>query len=165
MYYALLFVPYTYEISPSNQFFHYRQHGHLFNLKLLKIVNTRYKKMSHTINLIMYNYEKKVWSKLLLFKLFMTSCNCMNKHFVNSTMSKSFLYSFRSLKCVRLLRFHKFWLLWQVDLLRHMSYSIEPNGSMLIQPVTKDHQGWWECTATNRVGTTKARTQVFVLGV
>lgn len=49
--------------------------------------------------------------------------------------------------------------------MRHTSYSIEPNGSLLLQPVTKDHQGWWECTATNRVATVRARTQVFVLGV
>lgn len=52
----------------------------------------------------------------------------------------------------------------KVDLLRRTSYSIEPNGSLLLQPVTKDHQGWWECTATNRVATVRARMQLFVLG-
>lgn len=48
--------------------------------------------------------------------------------------------------------------------MRRTSYSIEPNGSLLLQPVTKDHQGAWECTATNRVALVKASTQVFVLG-
>ncbi|XP_070706257.1 protein turtle homolog A [Pempheris klunzingeri] len=52
----------------------------------------------------------------------------------------------------------------KVDLARRTSYSIEPNGSLLLQPLTKDHQGAWECSATNRVASVKASTQVFVLG-
>nr|XP_040054028.1 protein turtle homolog A isoform X1 [Gasterosteus aculeatus aculeatus] len=52
----------------------------------------------------------------------------------------------------------------KVDLARRTSYSVEPNGSLLLQPVTKDHQGSWECTATNRVASVKASTKVFVLG-
>ncbi|XP_029299870.1 protein turtle homolog A [Cottoperca gobio] len=52
----------------------------------------------------------------------------------------------------------------KVDLVRRTSYSIEPNGSLLLQPLTKDHQGAWECTAANRVASVKASTQVFVLG-
>ncbi|XP_051269409.1 protein turtle homolog A isoform X2 [Dicentrarchus labrax] len=52
----------------------------------------------------------------------------------------------------------------KVDLARRTSYSIEPNGSLLLQPLTKDHQGAWECSATNRVASVRASTQVFVLG-
>uniref|UniRef100_A0A8C2Z4B0 Immunoglobulin superfamily, member 9a n=1 Tax=Cyclopterus lumpus TaxID=8103 RepID=A0A8C2Z4B0_CYCLU len=40
----------------------------------------------------------------------------------------------------------------------------KPNGSLLLQPLTKDHQGAWECSAVNRVASVKAGTQVFVLG-
>ncbi|XP_040915450.1 protein turtle homolog A isoform X2 [Toxotes jaculatrix] len=52
----------------------------------------------------------------------------------------------------------------KVDLARRISYSIEPNGSLLLQPLTKDHQGVWECSSANRVASVKASTQVFVLG-
>ncbi|XP_053196316.1 protein turtle homolog A [Scomber japonicus] len=52
----------------------------------------------------------------------------------------------------------------KVDLVRRMSYSIEPNGSLLLQPLIKDHQGVWECNIVNRVASLKARTQVLVLG-
>ncbi|XP_044190144.1 protein turtle homolog A [Thunnus albacares] len=52
----------------------------------------------------------------------------------------------------------------KVDLARRISYSIEPNGSLLLQPLTKEHQGAWECSAVNRVASVKAGTQVFVLG-
>ncbi|XP_068609347.1 protein turtle homolog A-like [Brachionichthys hirsutus] len=52
----------------------------------------------------------------------------------------------------------------KVDLGRRTSYSIEPNGSLLLQPLAKDHQGAWECSAVNRVASVKAATQVFVLG-
>ncbi|KAJ4926433.1 hypothetical protein JOQ06_008607, partial [Pogonophryne albipinna] len=52
----------------------------------------------------------------------------------------------------------------KMDLVRRTSYAIERNGSLLLQPVTKDHQGAWECSATNRVASVKAVTQVFVLG-
>ncbi|XP_047185471.1 protein turtle homolog A isoform X1 [Scophthalmus maximus] len=52
----------------------------------------------------------------------------------------------------------------KVDLARRISYSVEPNGSLLLQPLTKDHQGAWECSAANRVASVKASTLVFVLG-
>ncbi|KAK5851762.1 hypothetical protein PBY51_023290 [Eleginops maclovinus] len=52
----------------------------------------------------------------------------------------------------------------KTDLVRRTSYAIERNGSLLLQPVTKDHQGAWECSAKNRVASVKAVTQVFVLG-
>ncbi|XP_034458171.1 protein turtle homolog A isoform X2 [Hippoglossus hippoglossus] len=52
----------------------------------------------------------------------------------------------------------------KVDLTRSIAYAIEPNGSLLLQPLTKDHQGAWECSVTNRVASVKASTQVFVLG-
>lgn len=38
------------------------------------------------------------------------------------------------------------------------------NGSLLLQPVSKDHHGGWECLATNRVATVGAGTVVTVLG-
>uniref|UniRef100_A0A8C9XVJ4 Immunoglobulin superfamily, member 9a n=1 Tax=Sander lucioperca TaxID=283035 RepID=A0A8C9XVJ4_SANLU len=41
---------------------------------------------------------------------------------------------------------------------------LQANGSLLLQPLTKDHQGAWECSAANRVASVKASTQVFVLG-
>lgn len=52
----------------------------------------------------------------------------------------------------------------KVDLARRTSYSIEPNGSLLLQPLAKDHQGTWECIVANRVASVKTSTQVFVLG-
>lgn len=52
----------------------------------------------------------------------------------------------------------------KVDLVRRTSYSIEQNGSLLLQPLAKDHQGMWECMVANRVASVKASTQVFVLG-
>ncbi|XP_040014057.1 protein turtle homolog A isoform X2 [Xiphias gladius] len=52
----------------------------------------------------------------------------------------------------------------KVNVARRISYSIEPNGSLLLQPLTKDHQGGWECSVANRVASVKASTQVFVLG-
>lgn len=52
----------------------------------------------------------------------------------------------------------------KVDIARRVAYSITPNGSLLLQPVTKDHQGSWECCAANRVASVTTRTQVFVLG-
>ncbi|KAM4719190.1 protein turtle homolog A [Anableps anableps] len=52
----------------------------------------------------------------------------------------------------------------KVDPVRPISYSIEPNGSLLLQPLIKDHQGEWECSISNRVASIKTRTQVFVLG-
>ncbi|TKS84217.1 Protein turtle -like protein A [Collichthys lucidus] len=52
----------------------------------------------------------------------------------------------------------------KVDLARRASHSTEPNGSLLLQPLTKEHQGTWECCVTNRVASVKTSTEVFVLG-
>lgn len=52
----------------------------------------------------------------------------------------------------------------QVDLVRRTLYSILANGSLLLQPLTKDHQGTWECTATNQVASVRTSTSIFVLG-
>ncbi|XP_024113516.1 protein turtle homolog A [Oryzias melastigma] len=52
----------------------------------------------------------------------------------------------------------------KVDPIRPISYSIEPNGSLLLQPLIKEHHGEWDCSISNRVATMKARTQIFVLG-
>ncbi|XP_071390323.1 protein turtle homolog A [Centroberyx affinis] len=43
-------------------------------------------------------------------------------------------------------------------------YSVLANGSLLLQPLSKDHHGGWECLATNRVATVSAGTVVMVLG-
>lgn len=52
----------------------------------------------------------------------------------------------------------------QVDLVRRTSSSVLANGSLLLQPLSKDHQGVWECVATNRVAAVKTSTHIFVLG-
>ncbi|KAJ3606061.1 hypothetical protein NHX12_028104 [Muraenolepis orangiensis] len=38
------------------------------------------------------------------------------------------------------------------------------NGSLLLQPLSKDHQGAWECSVANRAASVSARTRVLVLG-
>ncbi|XP_034450972.1 protein turtle homolog A isoform X1 [Hippoglossus hippoglossus] len=43
-------------------------------------------------------------------------------------------------------------------------FSVLANGSLLLQPLSKDHQGGWECLVTNRVATVSAGTVVMVLG-
>ncbi|KAK2902323.1 hypothetical protein Q8A73_012069 [Channa argus] len=43
-------------------------------------------------------------------------------------------------------------------------YTVLANGSLLLQPLNKDHHGGWECLATNRVATVSAGTVVMVLG-
>ncbi|XP_022059929.2 protein turtle homolog A isoform X1 [Acanthochromis polyacanthus] len=43
-------------------------------------------------------------------------------------------------------------------------YTVLANGSLLLQPLSKDHHGGWECLATNRVATVGAGTVVMVLG-
>uniref|UniRef100_A0A3B4BK78 Immunoglobulin superfamily, member 9a n=1 Tax=Periophthalmus magnuspinnatus TaxID=409849 RepID=A0A3B4BK78_9GOBI len=52
----------------------------------------------------------------------------------------------------------------KVDVSRHVAYSITANGSLLLQPLTKEHQGSWECIAANRVASVTTSTQVYVLG-
>uniref|UniRef100_A0A7N9AN19 Immunoglobulin superfamily, member 9b n=1 Tax=Mastacembelus armatus TaxID=205130 RepID=A0A7N9AN19_9TELE len=43
-------------------------------------------------------------------------------------------------------------------------YTVLANGSLLLQPLSKDHHGGWECLASNRVATVSAGTVVMVLG-
>ncbi|XP_029296495.1 protein turtle homolog A [Cottoperca gobio] len=43
-------------------------------------------------------------------------------------------------------------------------YTVLANGSLLLQPLSKDHHGGWECLATNRVATVSAGTVIMVLG-
>ncbi|XP_048100518.1 protein turtle homolog A-like [Alosa alosa] len=43
-------------------------------------------------------------------------------------------------------------------------YALLSNGSLLLRPLSKDHQGGWECRASNRVATVTAGTVVLVLG-
>ncbi|CAG5922076.1 unnamed protein product [Menidia menidia] len=43
-------------------------------------------------------------------------------------------------------------------------FSVLSNGSLLLQPLSKDHHGGWECLATNRVATVSAGTVVMALG-
>ncbi|XP_061527084.1 uncharacterized protein igsf9b [Phycodurus eques] len=43
-------------------------------------------------------------------------------------------------------------------------YFVLANGSLLLQPLSKDHHGGWECLASNRVATASAGTVVMVLG-
>ncbi|XP_061674243.1 protein turtle homolog A isoform X2 [Syngnathoides biaculeatus] len=43
-------------------------------------------------------------------------------------------------------------------------YFVSANGSLLLQPLSKDHHGGWECLASNRVATVSAGTVVMVLG-
>ncbi|XP_069555743.1 uncharacterized protein igsf9b [Brachyistius frenatus] len=43
-------------------------------------------------------------------------------------------------------------------------YTVLANGSLLLQPLSKDHNGGWECLASNRVATVGAVTVVMVLG-
>lgn len=43
-------------------------------------------------------------------------------------------------------------------------FTISSNGSLVLRPLSKDHQGAWECLATNRVATVSIPTMVLVLG-
>ncbi|XP_059394669.1 protein turtle homolog A-like isoform X2 [Carassius carassius] len=42
--------------------------------------------------------------------------------------------------------------------------TVAANGSLILRPLSKDHQGEWECSSTNRVATVSVRTTVLVLG-
>ncbi|XP_063051884.1 uncharacterized protein igsf9b [Engraulis encrasicolus] len=44
------------------------------------------------------------------------------------------------------------------------AFSVLANGSLLLAPLSKDHQGAWECSASNRVATITAVTTLLVLG-
>ncbi|CAL8347234.1 unnamed protein product [Lota lota] len=43
-------------------------------------------------------------------------------------------------------------------------YAVLANGSLVLQPLSKDHHGGWECLATNHVATVSAGTVVTALG-
>ncbi|XP_026075436.1 protein turtle homolog A-like isoform X1 [Carassius auratus] len=43
-------------------------------------------------------------------------------------------------------------------------FTLAVNGSLILHPLSKDHQGEWECSSTNRVATVSVRTTVHVLG-
>ncbi|XP_048845402.1 uncharacterized protein igsf9b isoform X1 [Brienomyrus brachyistius] len=43
-------------------------------------------------------------------------------------------------------------------------YTVAANGSLVLHPVSKNHQGEWECHATNRVASTTTSTILLVLG-
>ncbi|XP_051524823.1 uncharacterized protein LOC127424089 [Myxocyprinus asiaticus] len=43
-------------------------------------------------------------------------------------------------------------------------FTVLSNGSLVLRPLSKDHQGAWECLATNRVATVSVGTMVLVLG-
>ncbi|KAB5543814.1 hypothetical protein PHYPO_G00083980 [Pangasianodon hypophthalmus] len=43
-------------------------------------------------------------------------------------------------------------------------YSVSGNGSLLLQSLSKEHYGEWECSVTNRVSTITATTTITVLG-
>ncbi|KAL4660443.1 hypothetical protein GN956_G1335 [Arapaima gigas] len=43
-------------------------------------------------------------------------------------------------------------------------HTVAANGSLVLRPLSKDHQGLWECQATNRVATVSTGTVVLVLG-
>uniref|UniRef100_A0A673KR91 Protein turtle homolog A-like n=1 Tax=Sinocyclocheilus rhinocerous TaxID=307959 RepID=A0A673KR91_9TELE len=43
-------------------------------------------------------------------------------------------------------------------------FTLAANGSLILHPLSKDHQGEWECSCTNRVATVSVRTTVLVLG-
>uniref|UniRef100_A0A672P0R5 Uncharacterized LOC107553037 n=1 Tax=Sinocyclocheilus grahami TaxID=75366 RepID=A0A672P0R5_SINGR len=43
-------------------------------------------------------------------------------------------------------------------------FTVLSNGSLVLRPLSKDHQGAWECLASNRVATVIASTTILVLG-
>ncbi|XP_051972038.1 protein turtle homolog A-like [Xyrauchen texanus] len=42
-------------------------------------------------------------------------------------------------------------------------FTLAGNGSLILHPLSKDHQGEWECSSSNQVATVSARTTVLVL--
>ena len=52
----------------------------------------------------------------------------------------------------------------QIGPLPRSPYMVLANGSLLLQPLSKDHHGGWECLATNHVATVSAGTLVMALG-
>lgn len=43
-------------------------------------------------------------------------------------------------------------------------FTVLSNGSLVLRPVSKNHQGAWECHATNSLATVSKGTVVLVLG-
>ncbi|XP_005155702.2 protein turtle homolog B [Danio rerio] len=43
-------------------------------------------------------------------------------------------------------------------------FTLAGNGSLILHPLSKDHQGEWECSSSNRVATVSIKTMVLVLG-
>ncbi|XP_073686216.1 protein turtle homolog A isoform X2 [Garra rufa] len=43
-------------------------------------------------------------------------------------------------------------------------FTVAANGSLILHPLSKDHQGEWECSSSNEVATVSVRTRVHVLG-
>ncbi|XP_063065827.1 uncharacterized protein igsf9a [Engraulis encrasicolus] len=43
-------------------------------------------------------------------------------------------------------------------------FSVAENGSLLLQPLSKDHQGAWSCSSSNRVATVNITTTLLILG-
>ncbi|XP_686205.6 uncharacterized protein igsf9b isoform X1 [Danio rerio] len=43
-------------------------------------------------------------------------------------------------------------------------FTVLSNGSLFLRPLSKDHQGTWECLASNRVATVSVATTILVLG-
>ncbi|KAK1154273.1 hypothetical protein AOXY_G28589 [Acipenser oxyrinchus oxyrinchus] len=52
----------------------------------------------------------------------------------------------------------------KVGLTPRSLFGVAVNGSLILSPLSKDHQGAWECHARNRVATVSTRTSVSVLG-
>ncbi|XP_061118059.1 protein turtle homolog A-like [Conger conger] len=52
----------------------------------------------------------------------------------------------------------------KLDRAARSPYTVAANGSLVVEPLSKDHHGVWECVATNRVGRVTASTTVSVLG-
>ncbi|KAL0187287.1 hypothetical protein M9458_018957, partial [Cirrhinus mrigala] len=43
-------------------------------------------------------------------------------------------------------------------------FTVLSNGTLVLRPLSKDHQGTWECLASNLVATVSASTTILVLG-
>uniref|UniRef100_A0A3B4DJX9 Immunoglobulin superfamily, member 9b n=1 Tax=Pygocentrus nattereri TaxID=42514 RepID=A0A3B4DJX9_PYGNA len=52
----------------------------------------------------------------------------------------------------------------KVDSAPRSPFTVLLNGSLVLRPLSKDHQGAWECHATNRVATVSTGTMILVLG-
>ncbi|XP_036434708.1 protein turtle homolog A isoform X3 [Colossoma macropomum] len=52
----------------------------------------------------------------------------------------------------------------KVDSAPRSPFTVLSNGSLVLRPLSKDHQGAWECHATNRVATVSTGTMILVLG-